>query len=144
MSILPAFTLDFNHTVLPGLVTVGTFDGRTPMLACGTTGGRAFLHTGGAGYASTQVRFLNINRDITALSKARLVRGGGSGALGGASGAAAAAAAAASAWDLLDEGLQPPAAAAAAAAAAAGRPRHPYRRRRKADYRPRLQALPVR
>ena len=74
MSIDPVFTLNFGHAVLPGCVAVGFFDGKTPTLVCGTTGGRVFLHTGGSPTPLPHVRFLNVNRDVTALGIARIVR----------------------------------------------------------------------
>ena len=91
----PTFSLDFRQPVLPGCVAVGSFDGRNPTLACGTSGGRAFLHSAasgaGSGGGSAHVRFLNINREITALSCARLARGAGSAAAAAATATAAAA-----------------------------------------------------
>ncbi|CAK9033061.1 Bardet-Biedl syndrome 2 protein [Durusdinium trenchii] len=77
----------------PGLVCVGKFDGRTPALALATSGNRVLIHTSsgtgprGAGGTETRelppgledvsgvgdnVRFLNINRQITALAAAPL------------------------------------------------------------------------
>lgn len=85
MSIEPTFSHDFGHSVRASCVVVGRFDGATPTLACATSGGRAFLHTGGAHAASPQLRFLNVNRDVTALGVAALVRGAGSARPAGAS-----------------------------------------------------------
>lgn len=89
-SLTPSFQIKFGHAILLGQVTVGKFDGIHASLAAATTGGRVLLHTPhdilGAdnplnpttkpafaapsvgSVASTHVRFLNINRDITALA----------------------------------------------------------------------------
>ena len=124
MSISPLFVLNFGHPVLPGLVTVGNFDGFTPTLVCGTTGGRAFLHSYN-GIQSAHVRFLNINRDITALTHARLVRGGGSGVKKAPPGVGIGG----SAWDLMDalpgggSALAPPVVSAAPTLPSSSMPR---------------------
>lgn len=47
-------------------------DGKTPSLACGTTGGKVFVHsphdTPIGDSNSSSLRFLNINRKITAMA----------------------------------------------------------------------------
>ncbi len=73
-SLLPAFTFHTRQAVLPGLVTVGKYDDEHPALTCGTTAGMVFMHApqerGSDGNAA--IRFLNINRKITALCAGRL------------------------------------------------------------------------
>mmetsp|Transcript_63574 Transcript_63574/g.170112 ORF Transcript_63574/g.170112 Transcript_63574/m.170112 type:complete len:716 (-) Transcript_63574:13-2160(-) len=75
MSALQAsFKFAMGNPILPGMVTVGKFDGTHPALACGTVGNRVFVyspHSVGDN-SSTDVRFLNINRIITSLSCGRL------------------------------------------------------------------------
>ena len=52
-------------------------DGKTPSLACGTTGGKIVIHSPHEGSVVTEgalppVRLLNFNKKITALSKGKL------------------------------------------------------------------------
>jgi hypothetical protein len=62
-----------------GQATIGLYDGVTPSLTCATSGGKVFIHTpgasgpvaaaGGEGSGSSSgLRYLNINRHITALA----------------------------------------------------------------------------
>lgn len=74
---LPAFTIDLGQQILRGLVTVGKFDGKTPSLACGTSGGKVLIHSpheGSMGLSNglPMVRFLNLNKKITALTSGSL------------------------------------------------------------------------
>jgi Bardet-Biedl syndrome 2 protein len=70
--LIPAFTLELNNPILRGLVSVGKFDGRNPSLTCGTTAGKIFFHSPHEKDPQAQVRFLNINRKISALACGKL------------------------------------------------------------------------
>ncbi len=79
---ISAFNIKLDQQVLPRLVAIGRFDGVKPTLALGTTGGKVLLHSPhenyqARGYAyagssdynnDTNVRHLNFNRKITALT----------------------------------------------------------------------------
>jgi Bardet-Biedl syndrome 2 protein len=76
---LPAFQVHLHQPVLERVAQVGKFDGRHAALACGTTAGKVFLHSpneqsdndetlGDQGGGQQRVRFLKINRRITALA----------------------------------------------------------------------------
>ncbi|CAM9282098.1 unnamed protein product [Ectocarpus fasciculatus] len=70
---LPAFNIKLGHQVQTNLVTLGKFNGSTPSLACGTTGGKVLLHSpheqhGPQNGQLPAIRFLNFNRKITALT----------------------------------------------------------------------------
>ena len=41
---IPAFSFSLNHPILPGLVTVGKFNGEHPSLACATTADSVIIH----------------------------------------------------------------------------------------------------
>lgn len=76
----PAFQVHVQQPVLERVAQVGKFDGRHAALACGTTAGKVFLHSpneqadngealdAGAGDGQQRVRFLKVNRRITALA----------------------------------------------------------------------------
>lgn len=70
---LPAFQLHLRQPVLERVAQVGKFDGKHPSLACGTTAGKVFIHSpnerndGGIEDSEQNVRFLKINRKISAL-----------------------------------------------------------------------------
>ena len=49
-------------------VSVGKFDGKHPSLTCATSAGKIFFHTPHEKDTKEQVRFLNINRKISALA----------------------------------------------------------------------------
>lgn len=49
-------------------MSVGKFDGEHPSLTCATSAGKIFFHTPHEKDAKDQVRFLNINRKISALA----------------------------------------------------------------------------
>lgn len=74
--IAPTFTLTLGQPVVAGLLAVGRFDDLGTSLACATTGGRVFLHTGGASAgragAVGGVRFLNANKQVNALACGKL------------------------------------------------------------------------
>ena len=73
---IPSFTIQLQQPVLPGLVTIGRFDGRKPSLACATVGGKVLLHSPHEGnnddFALPTVRYLNFNTNITALLAGKL------------------------------------------------------------------------
>eukprot|EP01041_Mallomonas_annulata_P010049 gene10049-20934_t len=74
---IPAFQLNVGQQILSGLVTVGKFDGQSPSLACATSGGKILLHSPHEGNTGVDgnlpsIRFLNLNRKITALSSGSL------------------------------------------------------------------------
>ena len=41
----PAFNVKLGQQIFSGLVVSGKFDGKTPSLACATTGGKVLLHS---------------------------------------------------------------------------------------------------
>lgn len=70
---LPAFSFNVGQSIQGDLVTCGKFDGKTPSLAFGVTGGKVLVHSphegGQGGNAITpSVRYLNFNKSITALA----------------------------------------------------------------------------
>lgn len=70
--IIPAFQLTLNNTILPGLVTVGKYDGIHPSLTCATTAGKLFVHSPHQ-KKEHEVRFLNINQKISAIAAGQLL-----------------------------------------------------------------------
>ena len=70
--LIPAFTLELNNTILHKLVAVGKFDGKHPSLTCGTSAGKIFFHSPHEKDPQAQIKFLNINRRISALACGRL------------------------------------------------------------------------
>ena len=70
--LIPAFTLDLSNPVLRKLLTVGKFDGKHPSLTCGTSAGKIFFHSPHEKDPQAQIKFLNINRKISALECGRL------------------------------------------------------------------------
>ncbi|KAL4151933.1 hypothetical protein PRNP1_008869 [Phytophthora ramorum] len=75
---LPAFQVHLHQPILERVAQVGKFDGRHPALACGTTAGKVFIHSPnentfranseGDDSQQSSVRFLKINRKVTALA----------------------------------------------------------------------------
>eukprot|EP00742_Colponemidia_sp_Colp-10_P006121 GILJ01006549.1.p1 GENE.GILJ01006549.1~~GILJ01006549.1.p1 ORF type:complete len:712 (+),score=127.24 GILJ01006549.1:705-2840(+) len=72
--LIPAFQLKLNNAILQGLATIAKFDGKHPSMACGTSGGKVFVHSPHTRDAKSEheVRFLNINRKLTALASGPL------------------------------------------------------------------------
>ena len=70
--LIPAFKLQLNNPILKGLVDVGKYDGEYPSLTCATTAGKIFFHTPHDKSGQNEVKFLNINRKISALTCGRL------------------------------------------------------------------------
>jgi len=74
----PTFTIKLEQQVLSGLAVTGKFDGKVPSLACATTGGKILIHsphevTNNEGQLNA-VRYLNLNRKITALAAGSLAK----------------------------------------------------------------------
>lgn len=74
---LPAFTFNIGQSIQDNLVTVGKFDGRTPSLAFGVTGGKVLVHSPHENYSTDKAalpstRFLNFNKDFTAITAGSL------------------------------------------------------------------------
>ena len=76
---IAAFHIKLDQQILPGLVALGRFDGISPSLALGTTGGKVLLHSPhekstandddiGTGADEKRLRHLNFNRKITCLT----------------------------------------------------------------------------
>lgn len=74
-----AFHFELEHQILPGLCSLGRFDGKNPSLALATVGGKVLIYspyetesqnTDSANDRS--VRYVNFNRKITALATGRL------------------------------------------------------------------------
>ena len=63
----PAFKFSLNNKIVPGLVTIGKYDGKHPCLTCATSAGKVLIHNPHDLTEETPVRFLNINRKITSL-----------------------------------------------------------------------------
>ncbi|KAF0313264.1 Bardet-Biedl syndrome 2 [Amphibalanus amphitrite] len=80
---LPLFTLKLNHKLVPGLVTLGVFDGTYPCLTAATSGDKLLVHNphersgelGGrlqGSKVASDVSILNINQQVTSLCCGRL------------------------------------------------------------------------
>ena len=70
--LIPAFNLDLNNPILRGLATVGKLDGKHPSLTCATSAGKIFFHSPHEKDPKDQLRFLNINRRISAIACGKL------------------------------------------------------------------------
>ena len=73
-SLQASYKFALGNPILPGMVTVGKFDGQHPSLACGTVGNRVFVYSPHtvSDSSRTDVRFLNINREIRALASGKI------------------------------------------------------------------------
>jgi len=69
---LPAFKLQLNNAILKGLAAVGKYDGEHPSLTCATNAGKLFFHSPHEKDQKNEVKFLNINRKISALACGQL------------------------------------------------------------------------
>ena len=69
---IPAFKLQLNNPILRGLAATGKYDGEHASLTCATTAGKIFFHSPHEKDPQNEVRFLNINRKISALACGRL------------------------------------------------------------------------
>ncbi|KAH9150352.1 hypothetical protein AeRB84_006779 [Aphanomyces euteiches] len=68
---LPSFKLHMHHAILDRLAKVGKYDGKHPSLTCATSSGKVFLHNPhekNDDEADQAVRFLNINREVSAIA----------------------------------------------------------------------------
>ena len=80
----PSFELSLGNVILHGLADVGCYDGRNPSLTCATAGGKVFVHCphekgipgshprhtveqGSKPSGESAIKYLNINRQVTAL-----------------------------------------------------------------------------
>eukprot|EP00668_Euglena_longa_P011771 GGOE01014188.1.p1 GENE.GGOE01014188.1~~GGOE01014188.1.p1 ORF type:complete len:718 (-),score=178.66 GGOE01014188.1:160-2313(-) len=78
----PAFELSLKNSIQEGLATVAKYDGKHPCLTCATSGGKVFMHTPHergdlavqqpTADAAKNVKYLNINRTVTALTSGPL------------------------------------------------------------------------
>jgi Bardet-Biedl syndrome 2 protein len=70
---LAAFRFKLEHEILPGLVSIGKFDGQSPSLVAATVGGKVLVHSphenevDAAGNRINNTRHLSFNRKITSL-----------------------------------------------------------------------------
>ncbi|XP_046985484.1 Bardet-Biedl syndrome 2 protein homolog isoform X1 [Schistocerca americana] len=80
---LPVFTINLNHKILPGLVTIGKYDGTHACLTAATTADQVLIHSPHrrVGYEtgrmvsherSKELVLLNINQPVTAICAGRL------------------------------------------------------------------------
>lgn len=70
-----AFKFDLNNSVLEGLATIGKYDGEKPSLTVATSAGKVLMHCPheqNSKDGKHSVRFLNINRKITAMTSGAL------------------------------------------------------------------------
>eukprot|EP01138_Halocafeteria_seosinensis_P000066 gb/GECG01000067.1/.p1 GENE.gb/GECG01000067.1/~~gb/GECG01000067.1/.p1 ORF type:complete len:768 (+),score=99.94 gb/GECG01000067.1/:1-2304(+) len=73
--LVPVFQLNLGNAVLDRLVCLGKFDGSSPALACGTSGGKVLIHSPHQRSEATggqDVRFINVNRQLTGLAAGNL------------------------------------------------------------------------
>ena len=70
--LIPAFTLELNNPILKRLADIGKYDGEHPSLTCATAAGKIFFHTPHEKDAQNEVKFLNINRKISAIACGKL------------------------------------------------------------------------
>eukprot|EP00357_Protocruzia_adherens_P016107 CAMPEP_0115029300 /NCGR_PEP_ID=MMETSP0216-20121206/36898_1 /TAXON_ID=223996 /ORGANISM="Protocruzia adherens, Strain Boccale" /LENGTH=730 /DNA_ID=CAMNT_0002405817 /DNA_START=80 /DNA_END=2272 /DNA_ORIENTATION=- len=68
--LIPSFGFNLNNSVVQGLATIARFDGRYPSMVCATSSGRLFMHLPHSEQKQDgeDVRFLNINRQISSIS----------------------------------------------------------------------------
>lgn len=66
---IPAFKFELKNDIVPGISTVGKYDGRHPCLTCATKTGKVIVHDPSSD--SNEVQYLNINRSITALTNGK-------------------------------------------------------------------------
>lgn len=68
MSLAPSFQINLNQQIDQGKATVGRFDGKNPSLAASTKSGKLFIHSPfETDFEEDQIKFLNINKDVSAL-----------------------------------------------------------------------------
>ncbi|KAL3143199.1 Bardet-Biedl syndrome 2 protein [Trebouxia sp. C0009 RCD-2024] len=66
------FQLHLSDPIFVHLAAIGKFDGNHPSLAYATTGGKVCIHSPHASGDQAQVQYLNINKEITALTTGQL------------------------------------------------------------------------
>jgi len=69
--LVPSFRINLGNAVLPGLVTIGRFDGEHPSLVAATSASHLLLHsphTRQTRQGEQETRTININRNITAVA----------------------------------------------------------------------------
>ncbi|KAL1454875.1 hypothetical protein WDU94_009006 [Cyamophila willieti] len=67
---LPLFVLQLKYSTIPGLVTLGKYDGSHSCLTAATTGGKVLIHY--PHKKENEISILNINQEITALCAGKL------------------------------------------------------------------------
>jgi len=68
--LIPAFQFALNHSILPGLATVGKYDGKAPQLTCATDAGKIFVHNPherNDTATGARVNFLSVNKQVNAI-----------------------------------------------------------------------------
>ncbi|KAK9814709.1 hypothetical protein WJX72_010246 [[Myrmecia] bisecta] len=70
--LIPAFQLHLTDAIQQRAVTVGKYDGVHPALTAATTGGKVFIHSPHQEQDQPQTQYLNINKQITALTAGAL------------------------------------------------------------------------
>jgi Bardet-Biedl syndrome 2 protein len=73
VSMTATFTLQLGTALNARQAIVAKFDGKNPCLACGTSGGKVVIHDAHDPNADP-IRFLNINREPTALAAGPIVK----------------------------------------------------------------------
>jgi len=82
MVLIPAFQLYLSDRIHTRQATIGKYDGKHPSLTCATSGSKIFIHSPHAASETdvklqSQIRYLNINKQISAIDSAALVDPGG-------------------------------------------------------------------
>lgn len=74
MPLIPTFQINLSTSVLPGLVTIGKFDGSHPSLACATSPDNILIHSPHLRDSKSEheLRQLSVNRQISALTSGDL------------------------------------------------------------------------
>ncbi|KAI5699879.1 hypothetical protein M8J75_010430 [Diaphorina citri] len=67
---VPLFVLQLKYSTIPGLVTLGKYDGSHSCLTAATTGGKVLIHY--PHKKENEISILNINQEITALCAGKL------------------------------------------------------------------------
>lgn len=76
--LIPAFQIHLNEKIQRSQATVGKYDGKNPALTCATVAGKIFMHNPHSQAANdTNITYLNINKQITALAAGPMVAGSG-------------------------------------------------------------------
>ena len=73
--LIPAFTFKLEQSIKSKLTTIGKYDGKHSCLTCGTSGGKVLIHNPhehNIDEDKKQIKTLNINKEITAISAGQL------------------------------------------------------------------------